>query len=153
VGSWLEGPQRAAPEPGTWRGQSLGLPETGPGSVATQGRKLGAAVLDLVAAYLIGVGASLVLARHPSPLYRTNASTVAWLVEIVVLSAFQGQTIGMRLAHLCIVGPDGARPRLRWMLLRTLIFLIPFPGVTALAQDANGRGLHDRASGTVVVRA
>ena len=42
VGGWLEGP-RTEPAQDEWayRGQRLGLPESGPGSLATQGRRLG----------------------------------------------------------------------------------------------------------------
>ena len=39
---------------GAWRGSRLGLPESGAGSVATFNQRLGAVLVDLVVAGLIG---------------------------------------------------------------------------------------------------
>src|ERR1700722_18307710 len=53
IGSWLEGPNLQDGDPGTYRGERLGLPASGSGSLAGQGRRLGALLVDWAVAYLI----------------------------------------------------------------------------------------------------
>ena len=59
IGSWLSGPRAAAEEAGVdfgYRGQQLGLPEDGPGSIARPGRRLGALAVDWGISLLIAYG-------------------------------------------------------------------------------------------------
>ncbi|MGO4425639.1 RDD family protein, partial [Streptomyces sp. MCAF7] len=49
IGSWLSGPRAAAEDMGVelgYRGEALGLPESGPGSITPIGRRLGALLID-----------------------------------------------------------------------------------------------------------
>jgi hypothetical protein len=49
-----------------------------------------------------------------------------------------------------VVRADGhGRPRLRWVLVRTLLLAVVAP---ALVIDRDGRAMHDRAAGTVMLR-
>src|SRR3954469_7350362 len=56
TGTWLSGPGAAGVSlraEGEWRGKRLGLPEEGPGAVATFGRRMIAFVLDAVVCALV----------------------------------------------------------------------------------------------------
>ena len=59
IGSWLSGPRAAAEDAGVdfgYRGEQLGLPEEGPGSIARPGRRLGALAVDWGICVLIAYG-------------------------------------------------------------------------------------------------
>jgi hypothetical protein len=53
VATWLEGPRGALPGAYGSPGERLGLPPTGPGSVASWGRRFAAIFLDWGAALLV----------------------------------------------------------------------------------------------------
>jgi uncharacterized RDD family membrane protein YckC len=146
IGGWLSGPPIG---PGDPPGVRLGLPETGPGSVATTGARVGAFLVDAVVAnlaagipYLFGVRYSLA--------DRNYAVIGAFLVLEFLLDAIYGQTVGKRLFNIRVIRVDGqglGSPK--WLLLRTVLlgFLVP-----AVVWDRDRRGLHDKAAGVVVVR-
>ena len=146
TGSWLSGPEAAGVGVAQqrWRGERLGLPERGQASIAPAGRRFGALVLDIVLSYL--VASALVGKAIPGAW-----SSAVFFVEYVVLTVLSGQSVGMRLTGLRVVRVGAAAPvdPLR-AVVRTLLLLLLVP---ALIWDADGRGLHDKASGTAVVRA
>jgi uncharacterized RDD family membrane protein YckC len=84
------------------------------------------------------------------------ASNRSWLVlalffaEVAILSALQGASLGHRIFGIKIIRfADGGmvtplQALIRSSLLITVIFAITF--------DENGRGLHERLSGTVLTR-
>jgi uncharacterized RDD family membrane protein YckC len=146
TGTWLSGPGAAGASlraEGDWRGKRLGLPEEGAGAVATFGRRMIAFVVDAVVCALV---AGLWTAPDaPGPW-----SFVPLAVLYVVAVPLTAQTLGMRLLGLRLVQlgsgrPDVSRAALRFVLLALLI--------PALISDRDGRGLHDKAARTVVVRA
>lgn len=144
LGSWLDGPPRAA---GDYPGRRLGLPVTGRGSLAGLGPRLGALVVDLAVSSLVGW---LIVQPH------STAAQQRWnLVSdgvFVVLSALllmqSGRTLGMRLLGLQVVRLDGRTvgPRALWRQL--LVGLL----IPALLWDRDRRGLPDRSCRTAVVR-
>jgi uncharacterized RDD family membrane protein YckC len=129
-------------------GVRLGLPASGRGSVAGVGRRLLGVVLDGVASYLV---ASLFVQRTqggvPTP---GGWASVAFLVESVVLLSLTGQTLGMAAVRVRVVSLDGRRINPWWALVRTVLLLLLIP---AVVWDSDHRGLHDKASGVVVVNA
>jgi uncharacterized RDD family membrane protein YckC len=142
VASWLEGPgaRRPAPEQ-AYPGERLGLPEDGPGSVAGFQRRLLAVTIDWVACVLIGRAFS----NDPwVPL-------LVFFVENLLLLSTLRSTFGMRLVGLRVdrLGTASMASPLR-VALRTLLLCVVIP---ATIWDRDGRGLHDKAAGTVVVRA
>lgn len=147
TGTWLLGPAAAGVSlraEGDWRGRRLGLPEHGPGAVATFGRRMLAFLIDAVVAALV---ASLWTAPEPPRLW----SFVPLAVLYVVAVRLTGQTLGMWLLKVRLVQlgsptpPTVPRAALRFLLLALL--------VPALISDRDGRGLHDKAAGTAAVRA
>ena len=137
--------------PGDHAGASLGLPAQGPGSVASFGQRVVAFVLDVLAGALIG-GLLNVFVADPEPLQRSLAANGAFAVEVAVLTGLTGQTIGMRLVGIRVLrlrAPDGI-PGFVSAVVRTALLMLVLPAVVF---DRDGRGLHDLAAGTVVVRA
>ena len=153
TGTWLSGLAAAGvdtmPE-GGWRGRRLGLPREGAGAVATTGSRLAAFLLDVLAGALIG-GLITALLVDPTPLQRSLSSNGAFALEVVLLTALTGQSLGMRALGIRVVrvadreGPPGFLPA----ALRTALLMLVLPAVVT---DRDGRGLHDKAAGTVVVR-
>ncbi len=67
-----------------------------------------------------------------------------------LLTGLIGLTIGKRLLGLRVARLDGRPVGLLWSLVRTVLLVAVVP---ALAWDRDYRGLHDRAAGTIVIRA
>jgi uncharacterized RDD family membrane protein YckC len=112
------------------------------------GRRFAALMVDWLACYFIvaassgGVGA---LAPN-----RSWTVLALFFAEIAILSALQGATLGHRIFGMRIVRfIDGGsitplQALVRSALLVTVIFAITF--------DENGRGMHERFSGSVLTR-
>ncbi|MCW2615062.1 MAG: hypothetical protein JWN08_2056 [Frankiales bacterium] len=153
TGTWLSGLGAAGVDtrPDGWRGRRLGLPPEGAGSIATTGSRVAAFLVDLVAGGLIG-GLVNVFVVDPTPLQRTLAGNGAFALEVLLLTALTGQSLGMKLVGIRVVrlaepaGPPGFLPSA--VRLALLCLLLP-----ALIFDRDGRGLHDKAAGTAVVKA
>jgi uncharacterized RDD family membrane protein YckC len=148
LGSWLSGPGAVIGTDQDYRGQRLGLPESGPGSVAGFGRRLVALVIDWLACLL------LVRLFLPHIDYGTPDSSLAtlgfFLAELTLFTWLVGASFGQRLLGLAVVRLDGGGgPGLVRALLRSLQICLVVP---AVIWDRDSRGLHDRSMGTVVVR-
>ncbi len=160
VGSWLEGGPGGRGD-GDAAGAGLGLPPTGSGSLARLGRRVVALSVDWVAC--LAVSAVLLPVRDDG-LFLLRGDSLGTLavfaVENLVLVATLGHTLGHRLLGLqvrrvvrtapgatpqTVAGPVGVVAA----LVRTLLLCLVLP---AVVWDSDGRGLHDRAAGTVLVR-
>jgi hypothetical protein len=133
------------PEDDGYRGQRLGLPESGPGSMATLGRRVVALFIDWVAAMII----SRALVGTPESTLEQFATLGIFALEVTVLTWLWGSSFGQRLVGLRVVGRT-RRLGLVATALRTVLICIVLP---PLVWDADGRGLHDRAVDSLVVRA
>lgn len=139
VASWLEGPgARGATDGHSYAGQRLGLPPAGPGSVAGFGARLVAFLLDSLMCAVIAWG----IPREPA------LATPIFAVEVLVLTWLAGGSAGQRLRGLRVMRLDGSAPGLLRSAVRTVLLVLLIP---ALIWDRDGRGLHDKAAGTVVV--
>ncbi|WP_133909977.1 RDD family protein [Streptomyces sp. NBC_00582] len=148
IGSWLSGPRAAAEEAGVdfgYRGQQLGLPEEGPGSIARPGRRLGALAVDWGLCLLIAY--SLITDGYtPST---SNWTLLVFLVVSLLTVSTLGFTPGKRIFGLRVVSlATGTVDPLR-AAIRTVLLCLALP---ALVWDRDGRGLHDRLARTVEVR-
>ena len=150
MGDWLDGPAEPLPD-GAWAGQRLGRPQSGPGAVAPTGARLLALLVDLVVGGLVGALVFSFL-DDPGPAMRSTLGTAAFAVQLVVLQSLTGQSIGMRLARIrvALVSAPSELPGLLPVAIRTALICLVLP---PLLMDADGRGLHDKAAGTVVLRA
>jgi uncharacterized RDD family membrane protein YckC len=137
------GDRKPAPHTTGHRGSEWGFPAEGPGSVAGFGRRLAALLLDGTLSYLVAT----VIAQRASP---GLWSSLVLFAEYGFFTAFFGQTPGMRVLGLvCIRLRDGKALGLWRAVLRALLLQLLIP---AVIYDRNGRGLHDRVAGSVVLR-
>jgi uncharacterized RDD family membrane protein YckC len=112
------------------------------------GRRMSALMVDWLACYFIVAATTGGIGKM--------APNRSWLVlalffaEVAILSALQGASLGHRIFGIKIIRfADGGpvtplQALIRSSLLITVIFAITF--------DENGRGLHERFSGTVLTR-
>jgi RDD family len=120
-------------------GKRYGLPQQGPMSMASMGRRLLALVIDWLLCMVIAIW-----------LAHSQYWTLAiFAVEVCVLTALTGTTVGMRLCGIRVVRTDGGLVGFRWALVRTVLLLTV---VLPLLTDYDRRGIHDRAADTMVVR-
>jgi uncharacterized RDD family membrane protein YckC len=112
------------------------------------GRRMSALMVDWLACYFI-VAASAGGIGQMAP-NRSWTVLALFFAEIAILSALQGASLGHRIFGIKILRfSDGGaitplQALIRSALLITVIFAITF--------DENGRGLHERFSGTVLSR-
>lgn len=137
--------------PQSYRGEALNLPESGRGSLSTTGQRLGAFLVDALAAGLVAalftqaLGSGSVESRLPG-----SWSLLTLAVDYIFGMLIFGRTLGMNLFGLRIirvdrdvaVGPGTA-------IARTALLFLLLP---AVIWDRDGRGIHDRVTETAVVR-
>jgi hypothetical protein len=129
----------AGKQAAAYPGQGFGLPERGPGSVASMPRRLLALLIDWLLSMLVAYW-----------LTHSQFWTIAvFAVEVWVLTATTGFTVGKRLTGIRAVRTTGGPIGFWWALVRTAILLTVVP---PLLTDRDLRGLHDRASDTIVIR-
>ena len=148
IGSWLSGPRAAAEEAGVdfgYRGEQLGLPQDGPGSIARPGRRLGALAVDWGLCVLIAYG----LLTDGYGQATSNWALLVFFVMGVLTVGTLGSTPGKRLFGLRVVALESGTVNPLRALARTALLCLALP---ALIWDRDGRGLHDRLAGTVEVR-
>ncbi len=148
IGSWLSGPRAAAEEMGAdfgYRGERLGLPQEGPGSVAPLGRRFGALFIDWAACMLIAYG---LIARGDQQAAGNWALGVFLVLSLLTVGTV-GSTPGKRIMGLRVVAEDGGRLGTVRVVLRTVLLLLVIP---AIVWDRDSRGLHDRLARAVQVR-
>lgn len=147
LGSWLSGPGSVRPGDQAYRGERLGLPAEGPGSLAGFGRRLGALILDWFACLL------LVRLFLPQIDYGSPESSVAtmgfFLTELTVFTWLARASFGQRLFGMTLMRLGGGAPGLLRAFVRSLAVCLLVP---TLIWDRDSRGLHDRVAGTVLLR-
>jgi uncharacterized RDD family membrane protein YckC len=152
TGSWLSGGiGETGDEQQEWPGERLGLPKEGPGSIATRGVRLLALLVDLVLMALVTSLFVEVDVNRPDVMQQFNyLSGLVWFVITSVMISLFGFTAGKALFGLRVVRLDG-KPMVGPLraVPRTVLTALLLP---AAIGDADGRGLHDKATGTVVVR-
>jgi uncharacterized RDD family membrane protein YckC len=141
IGSWLGGASSINPNLG-YPGERLGLPRLGAGSAASMGRRLAALLIDWFASLLV----ALLFTHHWGGL----APLAVFYAEVLLFTSLLGSSAGQRFLRIRVVrvSDRGAVPFLAVIIRSILLFMV----VPAAIYDRDGRGLHDRAAGTIVVR-
>ncbi|MFJ4831092.1 RDD family protein [Streptomyces sp. NPDC088747] len=148
IGSWLAGPREALEDAGVdlgYRGEQLGLPEQGPGSIARPGRRFGALAVDWALSLLIAYG----LLTDGNSQTTGNWALLVFFTLGVLTVGTVGSTPGKRLFGLRVISENGGRVNPLRALARTALLCLAIP---ALVWDRDGRGLHDRLARTIEVR-
>ncbi|MBW8803125.1 MAG: hypothetical protein AUG49_14805 [Catenulispora sp. 13_1_20CM_3_70_7] len=127
-----------------YSGQRLGLPRSGPGSLATVGRRLAALMIDWAVAY--GLAYLLVGDR----LLKTGQFAALSLLAVMYLIGLgiSGSTLGMAALGLRVGSDRGGKASPYAVAMRTILLFLVIP---AVVWDADGRGLHDRVARTMLV--
>lgn len=119
-----------------------------PSDAAGFGRRLAGLCID----WAVSIGVSLLLFRQVA--YGSSESSAAILAifatEVILLTWLSSASFGQRVVGLVVVRTDGERLGLWRAALRTLLLCLVIP---ALVMDSQGRGLHDRAVDSIVLRA
>ncbi|MFP7364413.1 RDD family protein [Corynebacterium callunae] len=150
--SWLDGPQIPAdfddPDaPGRWPGEKLGLPKEGAGSLVSVMRRIGGVCIDWFFSWIIAI----VLSNFTSALGDVATTTLIIFVILGWLSGwFFARTPGHAILGMGIARVD-ATAHVGWWraLVRSVLTILILPAVMV---DSDGRGLHDKATGTAVIR-
>jgi uncharacterized RDD family membrane protein YckC len=144
--TWLSGPPGSPEDPAAdtggqhYPGQRLGLPKQGPGSAAGFGPRILAIVID----WLPCAVAAQLLTSNPA------FSALALFAAVTAASiGIAGRTPGHAVAGLRVALLDGRRAGFGAGVIRTVLLCLVIPPVV---YNADGRGLHDRAVGTIVLR-
>jgi uncharacterized RDD family membrane protein YckC len=158
-GSPLSGPppyeaDKPAEHVDDYPGQQLGLPPTGPGSLAKTGRRVGALFVDwFIAAGLARLLVVFGFVGQDEFLYSWRGSTaglLVWLLLGVVAVRLFTFTPGQYAFGLRVVSIDH-REHVgvgRALVRGVLVFLV----IPVLFADSDGQGLQDKVTGTAVVR-
>ena len=146
---WLSGQEPAeSGQPQGYPGETLGLPERGPGSLARLGRRLAALLVDWLLAY--GIAALGMTLGLISVQVLSSAVLAVWLVlgalAVRLFEFTPGQfALGMRVASV----DDRLYVGLGRAAVRGVLIALVIP---ALFIDVDGRGIQDRLTGTALVR-
>ena len=101
-------------------GERFGLPEEGPRSVASMGRRLLALLIDWLLSLLI----ARTFFGHSDV---TVITLLIFAAEVYLLTALTGYTVGKRVCGLRVARLDGKPVGLGWALVRTLLLLAVVP--------------------------
>lgn len=126
--------------PPTWPGKRLGLPETGPRSIARLGRRLAAISID----WGIAVVLAIVFFEYNPVATQLIFLGMQILLTIGINASAGHLVLGMRLQRI-----EGGRLGVVKPILRAVLLTLVIP---AMIWDQDQRGLHDRAVGTILLR-
>lgn len=152
--TWLDGPNIPgefddSEGPGRWPGEKLGLPENGSGSLAPVARRAVAVLIDWL---LCMLAANLIETFTGAFGGIAFLGYALWVALGIISGWLFARTPGMAVLGMGVARLDapGERVGLWRAALRTVLTGFLFP---AAMVDTDGRGIHDRATGTVVIRA
>ncbi|WP_052317335.1 RDD family protein [Corynebacterium terpenotabidum] len=150
---WLEGPQ----VPGQFEdphdlspypGKLLGLPQTGEGSIASLLPRMLALFID----WLFCWGIAALLVSQTDVLGGVSTVTMmVWILWRIITVWLFAQSPGHAIMGIGVARVDDPSKRVGLIrsVVRTLLTVFLFPPII---QDTDGRGMHDRATGTAVIR-
>ena len=133
----MSSPQNA---PSDWPGRRLGLPQSGPRSVARLGRRILALIIDWGTAVLLSV---VFFAYDPW------ATLAIFAVAQSVLLLTANGSVGHLLLGMRVVPLNAGYLGVWRPFVRTILLCLVIP---AVIWDKDQRGMHDRLIGTVLVR-
>ena len=128
------------PADNAYPGERLGLPESGRTSIARVGRRVGAIAIDWACAVVISIAFFA---------YDPWATLAVFAAVQVVFIPIIGGSPGHRILGMTVQRLGGGWTGLWRPVVRTLLLVLVIP---AAVWDADQRGLHDKAAGTVLVR-
>ncbi|MBP3088014.1 RDD family protein [Corynebacterium sp. sy017] len=149
--SWLDGPQIPAQHSDDvmpqWPGELLGLPKEGPGALASVMRRSGGVAIDWGMCWIIAGFIRMFTPAFGGTAFLTLLLFVPLgIISVTVFARTPGQAVlGMGVARV-----DKVDERVGFIraCARTIFTIFVLP---AAMVDVDGRGMHDRATGTAVI--
>lgn len=148
---WRNGPEISTGDdwtaPGEWPGQNLGLPKEGPGAQASVMRRAGGVLIDWVICWIIAGFTTM----YTTALGDTATLTyLLWVVLGILTGWVFARTPGMAVLGMGVARIDAPGETVGFWraAVRSILTAFIFP---AAIVDADGRGMHDRATGTTVI--
>lgn len=133
---------------GDYPGERIGLPRTGPGSLASWGSRVSALIIDWVISTVVAVllfGSRVITGQG----WTSWMTLSTFFVESAVLCVLAGGSAGQLICRIAVVRVVGDRPLdLGRSVLRAAMVCVVLPAVVI---GTDRRGLHDLAAGTAVV--
>ncbi len=128
------------------------MPQTGTGSIARPGRRIGALLIDYVAATIIATGFlgydQFALPAEAGLTMFAPMGVFALLQILFIPTA--GGSPGHRILGMRVVRLGGGWVGVWRPIVRTLLIVVVIP---AVIWDADQRGVHDKVTGLVLIRA
>ena len=148
--TWLDGPTIPTPyddTPAKWPGEKLGLPQTGPGALASVARRAGGVAIDWVICWIVAGF------LHMFTTYLGDTATLTLMLFVllgIISVALFARTPGQALLGMGVARVDQRDQRVGFAraAARPLLTIFVLP---AAMVDTDGRGMHDRATGTAVI--
>ncbi|MDA3148211.1 RDD family protein [Leucobacter sp. UCMA 4100] len=131
-------------EPSAWPGERLGLPNEGQFSIGRVGRRVGAIIIDWVAALMITM---LIPVSGSAEGFVTGA--IFAVMQIIFIPTIGG-SVGHRAMGMRVIKLGGGWVGVWRPAVRTLLLMLILP---VIVWDSDQRGFHDKIAGTVLVRA
>lgn len=131
-------------DPSEWPGERLGLPNEGQFSIGRVGRRIGAIIVDWVAALMITM---LVPVDQAFEGFVTGA--IFAVMQILFIPTIGG-SVGHRVMGLRVIRLGGGWVGVWRPIVRTVLLMLIIP---VLVWDSDQRGFHDKIAGTILVRA
>ncbi|OFO36024.1 RDD family protein [Corynebacterium coyleae] len=131
----------------SYPGEFLGMPEKGAGSQASVARRMGGVLIDWT---ICAIAASLITQNTSALGDKYTLTYLLWIVLGILGGWLFARTPGMAALGMGVARVDKEAPVGLWRAaLRTVLtgFVLP-----AALVDADGRGMHDRATTTTVIR-
>ncbi|MGJ3507422.1 RDD family protein [Enemella sp. A6] len=128
-------------------GSRLGLPDDGPGSLASWWSRIAALVIDWASSMALAValfGGEVVTGGG----WQRWMTLTVFFVQTVVMTGLTGSSLGHWLARIGVARLDGQPLGLLRAIPRAFLICLAIP---PLVVDGDRRGLHDLLLGTVVV--
>lgn len=128
-------------------GEQFGMPKNGPGSQASVARRMGAVLID----WLLCQFAAVMITSNTDQLGDWPTLTyLLWILMGIITGWLFARTPGMAILGMGVARVDAEERVGFWRAaVRTILtgFVLP-----AALVDADGRGMHDRATNTTVIR-
>jgi uncharacterized RDD family membrane protein YckC len=127
-------------------GQRLGLPETGSGSVASWGRRIGALFIDWFASSFV---AYVIVQATGTSLVQEWVTLLVFFVEVTLFTGLVGGSFGQLALRVWIARVDGRPVTILDAMIRTFLICLVIPPVVF---NPDRRGIHDLVVKTVALQ-
>lgn len=129
-----------------YAGQRLGMPETGRGSVASWGRRIGALFLDWFASLFV---ANVLVRLTGIDLAVEVVTLLVFFVEASLFTGLLGGSFGQLAVRVGVVRLDGSPLTIAQAMIRTFLICLVIPPVVF---TPDRRGIHDLVVKSVAIQ-